>query len=316
MKTTKLMTASTVLASLMSFTAAAGELGVYTSDATGFNTHTFFYDDGKEVVMFDTQFTPAFTEKMVEQIRQETDSKITQVVVTHPNPDKFNGLAYLHAQGINSISSQSIADAMPRVHAYKKNFWVNTMKSFTEDSYPAFENAKVTFNKTHQLKLKSGETISLFELQNSGVASKQLVARIDQTGDLIVGDLVHHKAHAWLEGSLINGAPQPDIKAWNAALAELPALSAGFPNAKIYGGRGEFVKVKDAVTAQTSYLTKADQLVKTFIQEDKGTYNNPSDRYKSIADIFSNAFPDYNYPYMVQYSVYGLYNSHKSTLSN
>ena len=316
MNNAKLVTASALLASLMSLSVSAGNLGVYTSDATGFNTHTFFYDDGQEVVIFDTQFTPAFTEKMVEKIRRETDSKITQVVVTHPNPDKFNGLAYLHAQGVSSISSQAIADAMPRVHAYKKNFWVNTMKSFTPESYPAFENAKVTFNKTHQMKLKSGETISLFELQNSGVASKQLVARIDQTGDLIVGDLVHHKAHAWLEGSLINGAPQPDIKAWSAALAELPALSAGFPNAKIYGGRGEFVKVKDAVSAQTAYLTKADKLVKNYIQGDLEQHKNPNERYKKIADLFSSTFPEYDYPYMVQYSVYGLYNSHKKALTH
>ena len=39
---------------------AAGSIGniyVFESDGNGFNTKTVFYDDGKEVVAFDAQFT-------------------------------------------------------------------------------------------------------------------------------------------------------------------------------------------------------------------------------------------------------------------
>ena len=34
--------------------AEAGKLGVFTSDANGFDTHTFYYDDGQEVTLIDT----------------------------------------------------------------------------------------------------------------------------------------------------------------------------------------------------------------------------------------------------------------------
>ena len=105
--------------------AEAGKLGVFTSDANGFDTHTFYYDDGREVTLIDTQFVPALTQAMVEQVKRETHSPITRVIVTHPNPDKFNGLAYLHALGVESIASRATADAMPGVNEYKKYYFVN-----------------------------------------------------------------------------------------------------------------------------------------------------------------------------------------------
>src|SRR5689334_14613759 len=97
------------LAALASSAALAGTLGVFTSDAKGFDTHTFYYDDGKEVTLIDTQFVPALTAAMVDQVKRKTASPITRVIVTHPNPDKFNGLPYLHKLGIESISSEAVA---------------------------------------------------------------------------------------------------------------------------------------------------------------------------------------------------------------
>lgn len=195
------------------FTAHAGTLHTFTSDANGFDTHTYFYDDGMEVTVFDTQFFPAITQAMVEQIGRTTKSPITRVVITHPNPDKFNGLPLLHAVGAESVASAATHAAMPGVHAYKKHFWVGVAKAFTEDTYPKFEAVRTIFAGRTTLKLKSGETITLFELRHPGVASTQTVARIDKTGDLIVGDLVHYRAHAWLEGGIVNGSPRPDLVA-------------------------------------------------------------------------------------------------------
>ncbi|WP_432722639.1 MBL fold metallo-hydrolase [Jeongeupia wiesaeckerbachi] len=300
---------------VMSQLALAGQLGVFTSDANGFNTHTFYYDDGKEVTVIDTQFVPALTEAMVKQIKSETQSPITRVVVTHPNPDKYNGLPYLHKLGVESITSAAVSAEMPKVHAYKENFWVNTAKAFKPGTYPAFENVKTTFSGKTVLKLKSGETLSLFELKHPGVATKQVVVRVDQSGDLIVGDLLHNKAHLWLEGGLVNGKPRADLKAWSAAVGELTALSKDKPNAKVYGGRGEFVTVSAAVKEQQRYLTQADTLVRTYIEQlgdRKGELKDPklaANHYKELERRFSARFPDYKLSYMIGYSVYGLVNS-------
>ena len=293
--------------------AQAGRLGVFTSDAKGFDTHTFYYDDGQEVVLIDTQFVPELTQAMVRQVRQETKSPITRVIVTHPNPDKFNGLAWLHQQGVGSVSSAGVAEALPAVHAYKKAFWTQTMKAFTPESYPAYADIQQRFSGAqHTLKLKSGETLTLFALRNPGVATQQVAVRIDATGDLVVGDLVHHKAHAWLEGGLVNGRPTPRIDHWIAAMDELPPLSAGHPLAKVYGGRGEFAPVAEAVRAQQAYLRGSRQVVQDYVAGLGPRSRELSDakaapaHYEALEQRMAAAFPDYKLPYMVRYSVYGL----------
>lgn len=306
---TLVLTTSTALFSSI---ALAGNLAAFTSDANGFNTHTYYYDDGKEVTLIDTQFVPSLTTAMVDEVRGKTKSPITRVIVTHANPDKYNGLPLLHKLGVESITSAAVARDMPVVHAYKENFWVNIAKAFKPGTYPAFENVKTTFDKSKTIRLKSGETITLYELANPGVTTHQVVVRIDQTGDLIVGDLVQPKAHLWLEGGLVDGKPNPDLKRWSAAVGELPKLAAGKPNAKVYGGRGEVESVGDAVRGTQAYLAKAQTLVVNYVRELGARRSELADpkksgaHYKELEKRFASEFPDYKLPYMIGYSVYGL----------
>jgi glyoxylase-like metal-dependent hydrolase (beta-lactamase superfamily II) len=289
--------------------AHAGTLGSFTSDAKGFDTHTYWYDDGQEVTVIDTQFVPALTEAMVAKIRASTASPITRVIVTHPNPDKFNGLSVLHALGAESIASARTAAAMPGVHAYKKYFWTQVAKSFLDADYPKLEAVKTTFSGRYTVRLKSGETLSLIELKNPAVSSTQTVVRIDRTGDLLVGDLVHHQAHLWLEGGIVDGKPAPDLQVWKAALAELPALGSG----RVYGGRGEVGTVKEVVAAGRTYLQRADDLVTGYVRRvpaaelKDATQAQP--HYAAIQKELEAAFPDYALGYLVGYGVYGLVNS-------
>ena len=286
--------------------ALAGTMGTYTSDANGFDTHTYYYDDGQEVTVFDTQFVPALTTAMVNAIRAATHSPITRVIVTHPNPDKFNGLAVLHALGAESIASQATADAMPGVNAYKKYFWVNVAKAVTEQGYPAFEPVRTTFRGTSTIRLKSGETLSLIELKNAGVASTQTVVRIDRTGDLVVGDLVHYGSHAWLEGGIVGGAPKPDLAAWQAALAELPTLGTG----NVYAGRGDVGTVAQVVAFERDYLARADALVSKYVAsvplaDLKDPAKAPA-RHAALQAEFERQMPGLKLPYLIGYGVYGL----------
>ena len=298
-----------------STTVVAGSLGVFTSGTNGFDTHTFYYDDGEEVTLIDTQFLPSLTEAMVDEVKSKTSSPITRVVVTHANPDKFNGLPYLHALGVESVTSAAVAADMPLVHAYKERFWIDEARAFEPGTYPAFENAKTVFSKSATIALKSGETLSLFELDNPGVANHQVVVRIDETGDLIVGDLVHTNAHLWLEGGLRQGKPHADLQRWSRAVGELHDLSAGKPGAKVYGGRGDFIAVDAAIKEQQRYLTKAQALVTGYITElgaRKGELHDGQKKaahFQELEKRFAAAFPDYKLPYMVGYSVYGLLNT-------
>jgi glyoxylase-like metal-dependent hydrolase (beta-lactamase superfamily II) len=288
--------------------ASPAALHSFTSDGNGFFTHSFWYDDGQEVVVVDAQFTPAIAGALVAEIRARTRSPITRVIVTHPNPDKFNGLSVFHRLGAESIASKATALAMPGVDGYKRYFWIQIAKAFSDETYPRFEPVKTTFTGRSVITMKSGRTLSLFELAQPGVSSTQTVVRIDATGDLIVGDLVHHRTHAWLEGGIVDGAPRPSLEGWKADLRQLATLGGG----KVYGGRGEFVAVGEAVAAELSYLEQADAIVTDYVRQLGPRSSELRDAAKSkahfmaIQDALAAAFPDYAQADLVGYGVYGL----------
>jgi glyoxylase-like metal-dependent hydrolase (beta-lactamase superfamily II) len=306
MAATACLTAATV-----SSPANAGTLGVFQSDQNGFDTRTYWYDDGREVTVFDTQFVPTLTEAMVASIAKSTSNPIKRVIVTHPNPDKFNGLSVLHKLGAISIASKASADAMAGVNAYKRYFWINIAKAFTAETYPVFQPVQQTFSGKQVITLASGETITLTELKNPGVSTTQTVARIDATGDLIVGDLVHHNAHAWLEGGIVDGKPKPDIKGWIAALDELKGLGGK----TVRGGRGDDAPVAEAVAQQQAYLSGIDQLVTEYVSglgAARAELSDPALAAKHHAAIQERAaakFPSRRLAYLIGYGVYGLVNS-------
>jgi glyoxylase-like metal-dependent hydrolase (beta-lactamase superfamily II) len=300
----------TLLAACAFFAGAAnaGDLHVFTSDAAGFNTHSVWYDDGKEVTVVDAQFTTQAAEALIADIHKSSKSPITRIIVTHPNSDKFNGLSVFDREGAESIASAKTAADMPGADAYKRYFWINIAKAFTEATYPKLEAIKTTYTGKHVIALKSGETISLFELAQPGISSNQTVVRIDQSGDMIVGDLVHSNNHAWLEGGIVDGKPVPTIAGWKADLAEIATLGKG----KVYGGRGDFLPMAEAVAQQTTYLDKADEVVNAYIEGlgDKVTeLSDPAKQgphFGAIQAEMVKAYPNYAFPELVGYSVYGL----------
>jgi glyoxylase-like metal-dependent hydrolase (beta-lactamase superfamily II) len=304
-----LLTALTLALPLLAH-AAPATVHVHTSSPQGFNTNSVWIDDGQEVTVVDTQFTPALAEALVADIQKQTKSRIARVIVTHPNPDKFNALSVFHRLGAQSIGSRATADALPGVDAYKRYFWVQIAKTFTEDTYPKREALTQTFSGTMTVKLANGETLSLHELKQGGVASTQTVVRLDSTGDLVVGDLVSHRTHAWLEGGIVNGRPKLDVNAWRASLQALTVL-APKASSRVYGGRGSAQPVRVAVAEQTAYLDRAEALVKDLEQslgERRKELVDPALQGPHIARLqaqIAASFPSYAMPELVGYSIYG-----------
>jgi glyoxylase-like metal-dependent hydrolase (beta-lactamase superfamily II) len=282
-----------------------GELHTFTADSAGFDTHSFYYDTGSEVIVFDAQFTEPLAEALIDDIRRNTDSPIRWVVITHPNPDKFNGVGPLRAAGATVVASEATAAAIPGVHAYKRAYFIGA-GAFTEQTYPPQATVDRTFTDELRLPLADGATIELEVLKNPGVASTQTVAYIPAIDALIVGDLVHHGAHAWLEGGIVDGAPRPDLDAWAAALSELRAWSG----TTVYGGRGEPAPVELAVAAQQDYLVRIEQIVADYVAgvDDPAGFTGPdaSTHWVAIAAAARAAFPERTLDYLISYGVYGL----------
>src|SRR5215203_2036271 len=139
---------------------AGGTLYTYDSGEAGFFTKTYFYDTGSEVVAFDAQFTPELAEEAIAFLREQTKSPITYLVITHPNPDKFNGAPAFQAEGAEVIASNATEAAIPGVHEYKKAGFVG-MGMFTEETYPEQATIDETFTGTHTIELSDGKTVEL-----------------------------------------------------------------------------------------------------------------------------------------------------------
>lgn len=299
------MIRSTLLVTLaLSLSACRGEdltLNAFTSGAEGFDTTTYWTETADGVVVFDAQFTPDLASAMLSDIRAQTDAPIAAVVVTHPNPDKFLGAPVFQAEGAELIASEATAAALPGVWEYKKAYFVGA-GMFTEESFPALPTVDRTFSG--ELTLDQGG-ISLVELDHAGVTTTQTVAVVGE--DLVVGDLVAGRAHAWLEGGIVDGTATPDIDGWINALDELPALGEG----SVYPGRGEALAVADAVAEQQAYLADMDGIVATYVGglEDPMaalTGEDAATHYANLTAEAEAAFPDHALSYLVTYGVYGL----------
>lgn len=274
-------------------------LETFTSDSNGFDTHSFWLDTGREVVVFDAQFTEGYANQLIADIRAKTSSPIRWVVVTHPNPDKFNGVTAFQKIGAKAVSSEHTARSIPGVHAYKKGYFVNVAHAFTDATYPAEAKIDVTFRGDYDLPLEGTMKVRLHELSHAGVSSTQTVAFVPQLDALVVGDLVHHRAHAWLEGGIVDGKPAPDLASWALALDELRA----YGEATVYGGRGEPAKLDAAVNDEKAYLSRMDAIVTSYVASHPTASETDA---KAIGDLAVSAFPDYALSYLIDYGVYGL----------
>lgn len=311
----------TVLLSTLSFSSFSMEkvldyktaqIVEFKSGAEGFDTRTFFYVTPSEVVAIDSQFTPKLAEESIKYLRTFTDKPITTLIITHPNPDKFNGASVFKKLGANIISSKSTSDAIPVVHQYKKYYFVEIAKMFTNENYPEPTLVDSIFIDEKVITLMNNDTLILKELKNPGVSSTQTVIFSKNKNALFVGDLVHHKAHAWLEGGIVAGKPVPTIDGWISDLMELKTLYPSNPI--VYGGRGLSVILKKAVKAQVTYLKKSLEIIKNEIKTNRMTKKDLGSELEKTFNAelekrFVSEFPDYQLPYMITYGSYGLVQS-------
>lgn len=282
------------------------QVQAWQSGEAGFHTNSWWVDTGEEVVVFDAQFTPDLARELVAAIQAETDSPITTLVITHPNPDKFNGAGVFQELGATVVASEATAAAMPGVHAYKEAYFTG-VGMFPEGMYPALPTVDRTFADTLTIDLAGSSTpLELSVLSHPGVTVTQTIAQVDN--HVFVGDLVAADTHAWLEGGIVDGTATPDLVGWGAALDE--ALGVVGSEATLYPGRGPAGDAATVLAAQKQYLEVADAAVRDVLaSRDDAVEALSGDGdavYAEITSTLQTAFPDHAHPYLVTYGVYGL----------
>ncbi len=290
--------------------AQAGQLYIFESDGNGFNTKTFFYDTGKEVIAIDAQFTYEQAQKSIDFIKAKTTNPITYLIITHPNPDKVNGIPVFRKAGAKVMGSRATLKYLEDLYNYKKNYFVNMAKMFTEETYPKLPLIDIYDWDTETLTLKNKEKIEIQELNRSGVSTNQTVVYIPSLNSLIVGDLVHYDAHAWLEGPIVNNKTAYSAENWIAVLKKIQTLYKS--DVVVYGGRGKSGKLMDVIPAQITYLNKAQEITKLYVGSLPGVTWEEKKKNVNYADLtkeFEKTFPTYTLSYMITYGSYGLVNS-------
>lgn len=294
--------------------APQGRIYTFQSDASGFNTQTHFFDDGREVVAFDAQFTPELARKAIAYLRTQTPHPIRTLVILHPNPDKFNGLSAFQEIGAQVIASRRTVEAMPGVHAYKKYFFVHMAHMFTDENYPPLGKVDRVFDEKLEIRTANGQLIELTELGTPGVSSNQTVAEIPTLPAVLVGDLIHSHVHAWLEGGIVDGKAKPELASWISQLKWLRNRGKAIPGARVFAGRGESSELETAVNEQIAYLRTAEQIVTGYLKDlgdRRSELVGPTAQihYSALQAEFEKRFPHHGLGYMIGYGVYGLVNS-------
>ena len=314
MNVTLAMTAisTTACATSVKSNSQKGRVIEFKSDASGFDTRTFFYEGKNEVIAFDAQFTPELAKQSIAYLRKYTNKPISWLIISHPNPDKFNGASVFKAEGSKILASKSTADAIPGVQAYKEYFFVEIAKMFKKGQYPQPTSVDQVFTGKMDLVLQGGERIELRELSNPGVSTTQTVSYVKSIKTLFVGDLIHNSVHAWLEGGIVNGKPTPAIEGWISDLKEMASLYPA--DSIVYGGRGISADLSSSVVSQINYLNRAVQLVDDQLKSmgsKASDFSGPNagQLYKILAEKFQQKFPNFELPYMIEYGAYGLVQS-------
>ena len=151
----------------------------------------------------------------------------------------------------------------------------------------------------------------LSELGLSGVSTNQTLVYSQITDSLFVGDLVHYKTHAWLEGGIVDGQAKPSLDTWITALDVVSDLYPA--ETIILGGRGSAARLKEAVAEQMQYLKIAEEIVRDYVsglgkQKSELFGDEASVHHSTLTQRFQTQFPSYELTYMIQYGIYGLAN--------
>jgi glyoxylase-like metal-dependent hydrolase (beta-lactamase superfamily II) len=204
----------------VTFARAEPRIGTYISSVRGFNTSSYWVEGPTGLVVIDTQFLLSSAEELVDWAERSTGKKVVLAIVSHANPDKFNGTAVFKRRGIRVVTSDGVLSVMPEVHEKRLRSFYDRYKP----DYPRALALPESIGARDTTVDAAGLRFALKVLKGPGCSESHLVVQFEQ--HLFVGDLVANDNHSWLELGY--------VEEWLARLDELEALHPAF----VYPGRG------------------------------------------------------------------------------
>jgi glyoxylase-like metal-dependent hydrolase (beta-lactamase superfamily II) len=255
-------------------------VGQYISSEWSFETSSFWIEGPDGLILIDTQFLPSALRKKVTYAEQATGKKAKLAIVLHPNPDRFNGTAWLQSLGVQVVTSEQVRGLIPGVHqkwapVFFEKYWAGR--------YPKTLALPDSFGSGTQELSAGGVTVKAHVL-GSGCSPAHVV--IEWEGHLFVGDLVANGTHSWFEGGRIDE--------WLKRLDELRALQPKW----IHPGRG-LTGGPELLDRQMEYLHAVMEAVAT---ERPHGVSTP-DAFTRITEKVTQRYPNHHYPVFLPWTL-------------
>lgn len=248
-------------------------VGQYISSEWSFETSSFWLEGPEGLILIDTQFLPSAVRKEVTYAERVTGKKVELAIVLHPNPDRFNGTAWLKKRGVKVVTSDQVRELIPDVH-YR---WSPVFfEKYSNGGYPRALVLPEGFGSS-TTELSAGGLKVKAHVLGSGCSPAHVV--IEWEGHLFVGDLVANGTHSWFESG--------SVDEWLERLEELRALNPKW----IHPGRGR-TGGPELLEAQTKYL----HTVREAVEEEKQKGEPESEALARVKDKVMERYPEHRYP--------------------
>ena len=251
-------------------------VGQYISGQWSFKTSSYWIEGSDGLVLIDTQFVPTALRKLITYAERTTGKKVKLAIVLHPNPDRFNGTAWVKDLGVPILTSEQVRERIPDVHGR----WAPVFfKKYSTALYPRDLTLPDSFGSDTTELSAGGVTVKAHVL-GSGCSPAHVA--VEWEGHLFVGDLVANGSHGWFE----NGRADE----WLKRLNELRALNPKW----IHPGHGP-TGGPELLDQQTEYLNAVVEAVAA--EHPRGPYT--PEALARITEAVTRRYPDRDFPHFL-----------------
>jgi glyoxylase-like metal-dependent hydrolase (beta-lactamase superfamily II) len=253
--------------------APAPKVHVYTSSPDAFFVNSFIIEGARSLVLVDTQFVLSEARSLLEKMAA-LGKPLAGLVITHPHPDHYNGLATVLAAhpGTPVHATASTIAGIKETAEPKRAYWTPIVGSNYPQTF-AFPDKTVT--QGERLSIDGIELV----IQDFGPAecSDNTAIELPQVDAVIISDLVYNRVHPWLaEGRSGN---------WLAALSQAKQRFSGAKT--LFAGHGS-PGAPSIIDDQVSYIHAA----RDFVAKHTASGGVPSDESKAaVRERIRTAYP-------------------------
>lgn len=225
---------------------------MFSSPEEAFFVNSFAIGTGRSTVLVDTQFLRSSTQALITWL-EEGGRGVAAVIITHPHPDHFNGIAAIRARWPDAPihATASTIEVIAQTSEAKREHWTPIYGA----DYPQ-EIVLPEHVITPGESLAFGDVRIVLDDLGAGEAAEINVLHLPEHDTLIASDLLYNRVHPWLaEGR---------TSAWLAQIAEVRSRYAEVRH--VFAGHGVAGNLDD-LTAQADYLETFRAAVRSGVRD-------------------------------------------------